>query len=315
MVEQFDTSEIAAGERVSYWHDVICRLYCVSDSSISPASVDQFNAKVSQRSIANVGIGQVQASPLLYSRRTDDVRRSPSEDFLASLLIKGQAHLEQNGRHTMQRVGDIVLYDTARAFKYEFPDDYSMVILKIPRKQLLSRLPDAERLTAIALDGQSSFGALAASVIRSTAGLEHDLEPFAAAKVSASVMDIFAAAFETELRGQRGITDRHGDILQRAKDYMQANFSDSDLDVEQISSAIGVSTRTLNRIFASDGTTASRWLWQKRLEASYASLSEGRAQHVGEVAVACGFSDFSHFSRIFKRTYGVAPNTLVKRRP
>jgi transcriptional regulator GlxA family with amidase domain len=127
-------------------------------------------------------------------------------------------------------------------------------------------------------------------------------------------MDIFAAAFETELRGQKGMCDRHGDILLKAKEYMVANLSDSDLDVDGISNAIGVSTRTLNRIFAADGTTASRWLWQKRLEASHASLSEGRAQHVGEVAVACGFSDFSHFSRIFKRAYGVAPNTLVKRR-
>lgn len=314
MLEHFDTSEIAVEEREAYWHDVICRLYCVADSVIAPDSAKPFYARVAQRPMASIGVGEVAAPALTYSRRNDNVRHSPSDEFLASLMLEGEAHLEQDGRRTIQRVGDIVLYDTAKPFEYSFPSDYRLVLLKVPRKHLLSRLPDAERLTAIALDGRTPMGTLAASLIRSTAGLESDLEPVAAAKVSASTLDIFAAAVETELRGQRGLCSRHGDILQRAKDYMLANLSDSEVDVEQISNAIGVSSRTLNRIFAAHGTTASRYLWQQRLEASHASLSEGRAQHVAEAAVACGFSDFSHFSRIFKRAYGVAPNTLLKRR-
>lgn len=315
MLERFDTSEIAINDREAYWHDVICRLYCVADAAISPDIAKPFNATVVQRPMAAIDVGEVIAPALAYSRRTDNVRRSPSDDFLASLLLEGEAHLEQGGRRTVQRVGDIVLYDTARPFEYVFPTDYRLILLKVPRKHLLSRLPDAERLTAIALDGRSPMGSLAASLIRSTAGLENALEHVAAAKVSASTLDIFAAAVETELRGQKGLDNRHNDILGRAKDYMLANLSDSELDVEEVANAIGVSSRTLNRIFAAHGTTASRYLWQQRLEASHASLNEGRAQHVAEVAVACGFSDFSHFSRVFKRTYGVAPNTLLKRRP
>lgn len=314
MIEQFDTSAVLARERLAYYHDVICRLYCHVDLPSFEDAGDVFRARVIQKPIGNIGVGDIAAPGLLYERTSSDLSRTPSDEFLASLLVEGSASIEQSGRHTTQKVGDIVLYDTARAFKYSFSSDYRIILLKIPRKQMLCRLSDAERLTAIALDGQSSMGALAAAVIRGAANIDAELEPCAASKLAASVVDIFAASVETEFRGAKGMLERHGNVLQRAKDYIEANLSDSELDVEKVSDAIGVSRRTLNRIFAAHGTTAARWLWQKRLEASHMSLTEGRAQHIADVAVSCGFSDFSHFSRAFKKTYGIAPNTLVKRR-
>jgi AraC-like DNA-binding protein len=314
MIEQFDTSAVNARERLAYYHDVICRLYCHVDLPAFSDSGDHFRARVTQKPIASLGVGDIAAPGLQYTRTSIDLSRTPSDEFLASLLVEGSASLEQSGRQTTQKVGDIVLYDTARAFKYSFSSDYRIVLLKIPRKQMLCRLSDAERLTAIALDGKSAMGALAGAVIQGAANVNADLEPCAASKLAASVIDIFAASIETEFRGVKGMPERHGDILERAKNYIQANLGDSELDVEMVSNAIGVSRRTLNRIFAAHGTTAARWLWQKRLEASHTTLTEGRSQHIADVAIACGFSDFSHFSRAFKKTYGIAPNTLVKRR-
>jgi AraC-like DNA-binding protein len=178
----------------------------------------------------------------------------------------------------------------------------------------LCRLPDGERLTSITLSAKTPLGALVGGVMRNVVALEAGMPECASARVSASTLDILSAAFETELKGQRGLGDRYGRILERAKEYMRANLSDSELGIERVADALGVSSRTLNRVFAAEGTTAIRWLWQKRLEASHIVLSEGRAHHVGEVAVACGFSDFSHFSRSFKRTFGAAPHTFVRRR-
>ncbi|AUT76250.1 helix-turn-helix domain-containing protein [Paraburkholderia hospita] len=314
MIEQFDTSAVMARERLAYYHDVICRLYCHVDLPSFENAEDVFRARVTQKPIATIGVGDIAAPGLQYVRTTTDLSRTPSDEFLASLLVQGSASLEQSGRQTKQNVGDIVLYDTARAFKYNFSSDYRIILLKIPRRQMLCRLSDAERMTAIALNGQSTMGALAGAVIRGAANVDAELEPCAASKLAASIIDIFAAAVETEFRDTKGALERHGDVLQRAKTYIEANLGDSELDVEMVSNAIGVSRRTLNRIFAAHGTTAARWLWQKRLEASHTSLTEGRSQHIADVAVACGFSDFSHFSRAFKKTYGVAPNTLVKRR-
>lgn len=55
-----------------------------------------------------------------------------------------------------------------------------------------------------------------------------------------------------------------------------------------------------------------RWLWKERLATSYATLSEGRATQVTDVALGCGFASGSHFSRMFKSTYGLLPHTMLR---
>lgn len=52
-------------------------------------------------------------------------------------------------------------------------------------------------------------------------------------------------------------------------------------------------------------------VWQLRLDASHRALAEGRARSVTEAAFDHGFSDVSHFSRTFRKTFGCAPHTLM----
>ncbi|MHA6885854.1 helix-turn-helix transcriptional regulator [Ralstonia pseudosolanacearum] len=86
------------------------------------------------------------------------------------------------------------------------------------------------------------------------------------------------------------------------------------MDVATIARETNVSVRSLHRLFAADGTTAMRWLWQQRLLASYKALAAGRDQRVSEVALLCGFSNFSHFSRSFRQAFGLQPKDLLRPR-
>ena len=314
MIVEFDTSIVQTSQRLDRYLDLICRLYPYVDCASAFNPAEAFHASISYRLFGLLGVGSVAAPSLQYIRTTSAINRDNGDEFVACLLNKGSAIIEQNGRQTKQGPGDIVLCDTARSYKYIFLSDYQLVCLRIPRKQMLCRLSDAERFTALTLNGASQMGAFAASVVRGAAGVSTTLEPCAASKLASSVIDIIAASMETELAGLKVPLDRHANILERAKDHIDANLYDPAFNVDCISDAIGVSRRTLNRVFAIHGTTAVRCLWDKRLEASHTLLTEGRAKHIADVAAACGFSDFSHFSRAFKKSYGIAPNQLVKHR-
>ena len=93
---------------------------------------------------------------------------------------------------------------------------------------------------------------------------------------------------------------------------MQAHLEDPDLDVESIAHALNVSQRTLSRAFAAERTTVIRYLWKLRLDAGHIALREGRVNRVLDIALGCGFASASHFSRMFKGTYGVLPHTLLR---
>ncbi|WP_051243209.1 helix-turn-helix domain-containing protein [Azohydromonas australica] len=311
MDTHFCTSSLRERDRYAYWHDVICRLYARATAHRSDTSLP-FIADFQRKLFGTVALSDIRCEALRYDRRRDDIQRDPNEDFLLTLMLDGQAQLEQGGRVAVQRPGDLVLYDAARNFVYDFTQRYRILLVRIPRRTLLSRLPDAERMTAVTVGEGSCLGSLAAGLMRSANALDVQENTGPLAKVGASLLEMVSAAFETEVAGRRDLLDRQAALLQRAKAYLRAHLDDPNLEVESIAYALNVSPSTLSRAFASEGTTVIRWLWRQRLEASHAALCEGRATKVLDIALGCGFASGSHFSRMFKDAYGVLPHSLLR---
>jgi AraC family transcriptional regulator, positive regulator of tynA and feaB len=187
-----------------------------------------------------------------------------------------------------------------------------MLLTKVPRRVLLSRLPDAERMTAIRIDGTSPVGRLASEVLRSAVSIDIPQDTASSSRLGASMVDILASAIEMELDTHEDLRNRQAQLLKKAKAFIHAHLDQTDLTIYTIAQTLHVSPRTLNRVFASEGTTVIKWLWNERLQASHAILSEGRATQVIDVVAGCGFTNGSHFSRMFKTAYGVLPHTLLR---
>ncbi len=82
-------------------------------------------------------------------------------------------------------------------------------------------------------------------------------------------------------------------------------------DMEELLQAAGISHSTLLRLFKKHfNSSPHAFLISKRLERSTALLSTGC--NVKEAARQCGFEDAAHFSRLFKKKFGMAP---VKYKP
>jgi AraC family transcriptional regulator, positive regulator of tynA and feaB len=310
MNTQFDSSKFDDKDRLSYWHEVIGRLFCRATGK----RVDDmpFSANLNQNFIGKVEVSDIQCNAMRYNRVSQDLRIDQSEDFLLSMMLEGSAEITQGGRIASQDCGDLVLYNAAQPFIYDFPKPYRMLLAKIPRAMLSSRLRNADGLTAVRVSCTSPLGSLAGSMMRSVASISLPKSDAVSAKVGSSLVDILAAAIEFESANQSDFLNRHSNLLKRAKTYIKNNLEDSELDVDKIANAVYVSSRTLSRAFASEGTTVMKWLWQERLQTGYALLSEGGAGLVTDVAFGCGFTSGSHFSRLFKSSFGVLPNSLIK---
>jgi AraC-like DNA-binding protein len=86
---------------------------------------------------------------------------------------------------------------------------------------------------------------------------------------------------------------------------LEANYRPAEL-----ARLCAVSLRTLQRHFQSEyKMTISHWLRAVRLQKAYGRLTSG--DRVKEVALDLGFKQLSHFSREFKRFYGVPPRFLT----
>lgn len=101
-----------------------------------------------------------------------------------------------------------------------------------------------------------------------------------------------------------------------AREDIARRFRDPELAEELIASLQGISTRHLQRIFEVAGLSFTEVVNTLRLEAAHAGLSDPASKHatVMEIALAAGFSDVSHFNRLFRRRFGMTPSDVRQRK-
>lgn len=90
-------------------------------------------------------------------------------------------------------------------------------------------------------------------------------------------------------------------------DYLNENYM-CELSMEEIASYTGRSLATFKRDFAKvSDLTPQKWIIKRRLQAAHALIKSGKKK-VTEACFDVGFKNLSHFSKIYKETYGVAPS-------
>jgi len=98
------------------------------------------------------------------------------------------------------------------------------------------------------------------------------------------------------------------DRVNRAVDYVTRNL-DQPLRLEEVAKAACFSSYHFHRIFrALMGETLASFVKRVRLERSVYLLSHRNGASLTDIALACGFSSSSDFSRSFREQYGVAPS-------
>jgi AraC-like DNA-binding protein len=96
-----------------------------------------------------------------------------------------------------------------------------------------------------------------------------------------------------------------GDILDRARDYVQANALER-ISLAEVARECGVSSQHLSARFrARFGVPLHRFQTLLRLDRARRFLAGGAS--AGETAAACGLSDQSHLTRHFRRYLGTTP--------
>ena len=100
--------------------------------------------------------------------------------------------------------------------------------------------------------------------------------------------------------------------LRRVREHIEVNFAHK-VDLSRLARIAGLSTSYFSRAFKqSIGMPPHRYVMMRRLAAA-AELIRKTAKSLAEVAIEVGFSDQSHFTRIFTQMTGETPGALRRR--
>lgn len=102
--------------------------------------------------------------------------------------------------------------------------------------------------------------------------------------------------------------DATDNLVERILEHIDRELGDSKLRPGSVAKTHGISIRYLHLLFARRGLGVASLIRERRLDACRADLATAPDDvTISSIALRWGFTDSSHFSRLFSSTYGISP--------
>jgi len=309
---RWSTDTVDPARRLDYWVGAICEGFLEMDATSGVRNT--FAAELQSLPLDAVTVHQVLGSAQDVYRRPHAIARSHADYYYLLWKAGTPCAVEQAGRDTRLRPGDLALIDSRRCYALHFPETVDVLSLQLPIGWLETWVADPAALLARRIDGQHGWGQVLGSFVRQ---LQPALLPGAALPAPAladQLGHLLALAADTP-----PAIDPTADALrlyQRIDDWIRAEHARPGLCAGDAAEALGLSVRTLYRGLAAAGTTFAEQLLQHRLAAARRMLASPHfdALTLAEIGRRAGWPDASHFARVCKRGLGQTPQQLRQQR-
>lgn len=239
----------------------------------------------------------------------------PAATIMVGLVISGACLVRQDGRDVRIGAGEYVFHDLTRAFLTDFPEPFDALLVCFPEAAIIRAVGCPEVIATQPFGTSSGLSALAASYLHRLAAYQRELDEATFSRLAATAVSLLAISAAEIIKPRRQNSWTRSATLKRIKSYALARLQTPGLSPAKAAADIGISIRYLHALFRQEGETFSSWLWSQRLEACRARICspDFKQQTIGALALEFGFSNFSHFSRRFRRAYGISARELRMR--
>ena len=238
-----------------------------------------------------------------------EVRRAAPEQVAVCLQGSGTGYLDCDGHQYVKDPGDLSLQDTTRPYGYRQigVNDHKVVLIE---PTLLALPIDLVRRAAHGL-AASPLYPLVRRHIRSLGADVADLRVDASTRLGRATVHLVAALISTAVEDAGRHQALADSLPVRITLYIDAHLADPGLGAEQIAAVHSVSVRHLYRVWArcDHGVPLAEWILRRRLERArdrLADLDPAEAT-IARLARDSGFTNASHFTRQFRRAFGMTP--------
>lgn len=309
-IHTWSTREVPEAQQMDYYASVL-------SSAVDPMGVTKRVRGSFQADIASTGLGGIS---LVHGcgaahdcvRDGGDIARSTARNFHFVVNTRSAWRVDLRGRIQL-RMGDGVLLDSRYAYRLDFLDPFDNVHLKIPEDWLRRWLPDADVLVGRPLLFDRSWSrALVAFVSQLTP--EFAVAAPVPHSVLADQVGALLALCAHDLAGVRTARPAERALCAQVEEIVTQRCAEYSLAARDVAEVLGISTRTLHRALAAERKTFGASLMAARVALATRMLESPLFRRVttAEIGRRAGFSDPSHFARVYRRLCGRTP-ALVHR--
>jgi AraC family transcriptional activator of tynA and feaB len=307
-VHTLSTAGLVPQKQVQCWSDALTDLCGRFD--VDPMEASSLEARINYTTVSRLKLCQIEASQHRITHSASRVRSSEHPYVKILFQTHGVSYFEQNGRHIELLPGDCLAYDVSCPHTIVSPSFTRHEVVIVPQELLKERGFRAGKMTACKLSARTGTGRIAYDCVHAAFGEATKLSANSAAGVADSLIDLLLLP----LREADTAFDRVGPeaMYVRAQAFIREHLRDPELSIEQISAALGCTKRYLHMLFSERGVTVSDYIWRARLQNCRQELETQAGKTITDVAFSWGFSSSSHFSRVFRKCFGIVPSSIHK---
>lgn len=267
-----------------------------------------FNANVEAFQLGDMVVTDAVLGAQRYTRSAARTRRDGMDHFVLNLYRTGGWRASTARGEFVGTAGQVSVLDLSAELVSDEPD-CNLVALFLPRSLLEERLPNLGELHGSAPTGPHAV--LLAEYIDMLARRLPTLPSGDETALAEATCQMLAACLAPSLVNQEAA--RPGlelVLLRRAKRYIEAHLDARELQIDAICNIVGVSRRTLYRLFEADGGVL-HYIQSRRLGRIRSILADPRdTRRISDIAAEFGFLRGDHFARAFKQQYGKTARDL-----
>lgn len=307
-VHSLSTSGLGPKRQIQCWTDALTDLCGHFD--VDPMEASSFEGRINYTSVSRLKLCQIEASQHRIAHTISRAKLSEHPFVKIHFQTHGISYFEQNGRHIEVMPGDCLAYDVSCPHTIISPSLTRHAVVIVPKDLLQERGFRLAKMSACKLSARTGTGRIAYDFVHAAFGEAAKLSPHNAVGVADSLIDLLLLP----LREADTMFDRVGPeaMYMRAQAFIREHLRDPDLCIDQISAALGCTKRYLHMLFSERGMTVSDYIWRARLVHCRQELETKVGKTITDVAFSWGFSSSSHFSRVFRKFFGVVPSSIHK---
>jgi AraC family transcriptional activator of tynA and feaB len=305
-VRSLSTSGLTPKKQIQCWTEALTDLCGQFD--VDPLQASSLEARINYTTVSRLKLCQIEASQHRISHTPSRVRSSEHPFVKILFQTHGISYFEQNGRHMEIVPGDCLAYDVSCPHTIISPSLTRHEVVIVPKELLRERGFRLAKMSACKLSARTGTGRIAYDFVHAAFDEAAKLSPYNAIGVADSLIDLLLLP----LREADTSFDRVGPeaMYVRAQAFIREHLRDPDLCIDQISRALGCTKRYLHMLFSERGMTVSDYIWRTRLLNCRQELEAQGGKTITDVAFSWGFSSSSHFSRVFRRYFGIVPSAI-----
>ncbi len=294
-----ETAKVSWRDRVALWSDALTAV-------CGPLRTEPLGATL-DGTMAFGAIGRLQIGRIAASRHrvglTPELARTDRHPVAKVILqTAGESVYEQRGERVTLSAGDGLVYDVSQPHAITSTEDTEHFVVIIPHDLVVGRGVRLDRLSAQRFSTRTGVGRLVADLIHSTFGELATISPACEDELAASLLNLVFLPLPNEAAHTSEA------LRYRIESYIRDQIRDPDLSIDQIACALRCSKRYLHMAFAACDRSIADYIWSTRLDGCRGDLARHADRTISEIAFAWGFSSSAHFSRAFRKRFGMTPS-------